>query len=327
MLTRRAILAAVTAFGSLSSLSSGSANEALESFPDRPLRLVIPLPPGGGADLLGRLLATSLGKLLGQAVVVDNRAGAGGTIGSRHVAQARPDGYTLLLGYTSSHGINPALSSVPYDPVADFTPISLLATAPNVLVTTPTFSPTSVSELIDHARKQPDSVRYASAGIGSAPHLSAVLFDRTAGTQMLHVPYRGNGPALRAVMSGEVDLTFSSLPAALSLRQNGQVKVLAMTSATRQALLPDVPTMAETLPGFDTGQWYALYAPPRMPAPLVERLNRATNAALRDPSIATQIQSEGFELLGSTPEQLRQYTQADLAKWRRLAAETNLRLD
>lgn len=324
MTLRRTLLCSLAALGIA---SQAQAEDTTEGFPDRALRLVIPLPPGGGADLLGRLLATSLGRMLGQAVVVDNRAGAGGTIGSRYVAQARADGYTLLLGYTSSHGINPALLSVPYDAVTGFTPISLLATAPNVLVCNPRFSPNSVSELIEHAKKQPESVRYASAGIGSAPHLSGVMFDQMAGTQMLHVPYRGNGPALLAVMSGEVDLTFASLPSALSLRQNGQVKILAVTSPTRHALLPDVPTVADTLPGFDTGQWYAIYAPPNLPAPLLERINRATNEALRDPAVATQIQGEGFQLIGSTPEELRLFTQNDIAKWRRLAAQTGLRLE
>jgi tripartite-type tricarboxylate transporter receptor subunit TctC len=327
MISRRSLLGCAAAFAAPGGAALAQATEAAEAYPSRPLRLVIPLPPGGGADLLGRLMATSLGKVLGQAVVVDNRAGAGGTIGSRYVAQTRADGYTLLLGYTSSHGINPALLSVPYDAVADFTPVSLLATAPNVLVCNPRFSPNSVAEVVEQARKQPEGVRYASAGIGSAPHLSGVMFDQKAGTRMLHVPYRGNGPALLAVMSGEVEMTFASLPSALSLRQNGQVKVLGVTSPARHALMADVPPVADTLPGFDTGQWYAIYAPPNLPAPLLERLNRATNEALGDPAVAAQIQGEGFQIMGSTSEELRRYTQNEITKWRQLAAETGLRLE
>jgi len=320
MITRRGLLAASGAALAVPAL-------AQDAYPDRPVRLVIPLPPGGGADLLGRLVASALGKVLGQSVVVDNRAGAGGTIGSRQVSQSRPDGYTLLLGYTSSHGINPALTQVPYDPVTDFTPISFLGTAPNALVAGPNFPANTVAELIAVAKRGADSVRYASAGIASAPHLSALMFDQMAGTQMLHVPYRGNGPALVAVLSGEVDITFASLPSALSLRQNGQVKAIAVTSARRHALLPDLPTVAETLPGYEIGQWYALYAPPGLPAPILEKLNAATQEALRDPAVAAQVQSEGFELRGTTPEELREYTRADLEKWRRLAAATNLKIE
>lgn len=320
MVTRRALLALGAA-----GASSGRAQDA---FPDRPLRLVIPLPPGGGADLLGRLLATVLGRNLGQPVVVENRAGAGGTIGSRWVAQQRPDGYTFLLGYTASHGINPALSSATgYDPVADFTPISLLATATNVLVTNPAFPPRSVPELIAQARRAPDAVRYASAGIASAPHLAGLLFDRMAGTRMLHSPYRGNGPALLAVLSGEVDLTFASLPAALQLNQGGRVRLLAVTSATRQPLLPDLPTIAETLRGFDVDQWYAAYGPPRLAPVLVDRLNQAFHAALQDPSLIMQLRDEGFQLLGTTSETLARHTAAELEKWRRVAAEAQLRIE
>jgi tripartite-type tricarboxylate transporter receptor subunit TctC len=320
MTTRRGLLAAYATALAAPAL-------AQDVYPDRPIRLIIPLPPGGGADLIGRLVANAIGRVLGQTLVVDNRGGAGGTIGSRFVATSRPDGYTILLGYTASHGINPALTQVPYDPVTDFTPISFLATAPNALVTGPNFPANSVVDLVTIAKRRPESVRYASAGIASSPHLSALLFDQMAGTEMLHVPYRGNGPALVAVMSGEVDISFASLPSALALRANGQVKVLAVTSAQRSALLPDVPTVAETMPSFEIGQWYALYAPPGLPAPILSRLNQATHEALRDPDMAAQVQNEGFELRGTTPEELRDFTRADLEKWRRLAAATSLKIE
>jgi tripartite-type tricarboxylate transporter receptor subunit TctC len=307
---------------------STAAGAAEERYPTRPVRLVVPVSPGGGTDFLARLLASELAERLGQPVIVDNRAGAGGSIGAVSVARAAPDGYTLIFGYTASHGINPALSRLPYDPVSDFSPVSLIATAPNLLVVTPGLPVKTVQELIAHAKARPGELRYASAGSGSAPHMSGELFNRMAGVSMIHVPYKGGGPAIADVVAGHVDLTFGSLPAGIQFGKSGRLRMLAVTGLKRTPLLPDVPTVSESgLKGFNTDQWYGVLAPPKAPVALIERLNRDFNASIRVPSVAERTRAEGFDLIGSTPAQFAEHIRAEVAKWSKLVREAGIKAD
>ena len=295
------------------------------AYPDKPIRMVVPLPPGGGADFLARLLAEQLGKDQGWNVIIENRGGAGGSIGSNHVAQATPDGYTLVFGYSASHSINPVISSLPYDPVADFTPVTLAAFAPNMLVVNSDLPARSVKELIELARSKPGALRYASAGTGSAPHMSGELFNHMAGTQMIHVPYKGAGPALVDVIGGHVELTFTSLPAGLPHARKGAVRMLAVTGSKRASLLPDLPTVAESgLPGFDTDQWYGVLGPKGLPPAVVARLHEAVAKALQAPELKTKAQEQGFELAGEPAEVFQRHLESELAKWRKLAKDANI---
>jgi tripartite-type tricarboxylate transporter receptor subunit TctC len=292
------------------------------------VRLIVPLPPGGGADFLGRLLAQKLTENIGKQFVVDNRGGAGGSIGSQAVARSAPDGYTLLLGYIASHGMNPALTKLPYDPVTDFTPISLIASAPNMLVVHPSVQAKSVRDLIAYAKANPGKLRYASAGNGSAPHLSGALFDYLAGTSMIHVPYKGAGPALIDVMSGQVELTFTSLPAGLPHGKAGKVRMLAVTGLKRSSLLPELPTVAESgLSNYSTEQWYGVLAPAQTPSQLVTVLHKEIAIAMKDPALADRARSQGFDVGASTPAEFREHIRAEVAKWTRLVKAASIKAD
>jgi tripartite-type tricarboxylate transporter receptor subunit TctC len=304
------------------------ANVHAQNYPVRPVRLIIPLPPGGGADFLGRLLAQKLTDNMGKQFVVDNRGGAGGSVGSQAAARSASDGYTLLLGYIASHGMNPALSKLPYDPVTDFAPISLIASAPNMLVVHPSVQAKSVQALIAYAKGNPGKLRYASAGNGSAPHLSGELFNHLAGTSMIHVPYKGAGPALIDVMAGEVELTFTSLPAGLPHGKAGKVRMLAVTGLKRSSLLPDLPTVAESgLPVYSTDQWYGVLAPARTPAQLITLLHKEISVAMSDPALADRARSQGFDVGASTPAEFSKHIQSEVAKWTRLVKAASIKAD
>lgn len=299
-----------------------------DAYPDKPIRLVVPLPPGGGGDFLARLLAEPLGKELGQTVIVENKGGAGGSIGAQYVAQAAPDGYTLVFAYTASHSINPAISKLPYDPLEDFTPVALVALAPNMLVVNPRVPATSVKELITLAKAQPGKLRYASAGTGSAPHMSGELFNHMAGTSMIHVPYKGSGPAMNDVIAGHLELTFASLPAGLPHGKAGSVRMLAVTGSKRASLLPELPTVAESgLPGFDTDQWYGVLGPKGLPARIVATLDKAIAAALKSPELLEKASGQGFEITPGTSARLADHMRAETAKWKKVAADANIQIN
>jgi tripartite-type tricarboxylate transporter receptor subunit TctC len=288
----------------------------------------VPLPPGGGADFLGRVLAEELSKSMGQPFIVENRGGAGGSIGSNFVAQSAPDGYTLVFGYSASHSINPVISKLPYDPLTDFSPVALVALAPNMLVVNPALPVKSVVELIALAKSKPGELRYASAGTGSAPHMSGELFNHMAGTTMLHVPYKGAAPALVDVMAGHLELTFTSLPAGLPHGKSGAVRMLGVTGSKRTSLLPDLPTIAESgLPGFDTDQWYGVLGPKNLPADVVATLNKAIIAALKSPDLIEKVKAQGFEISASSPNGLAGHMRVETAKWKKLAANANIKID
>jgi len=304
--------------------------DARAGYPNRPIRLLIPLPPGGGADFIGRVVAQKLADQLGQAVIADNRGGASGAIAGDLAARAAPDGYTLFLAYAASHGINPAMSKLPYHPLNDFTAITYMAQSQNIISAHPSFAVSSLKELIAAARAKPGQIVYASAGVGSATHLSAVLLGQMTGTSFTHVPYKGAGPALVDLLGGHVQFAFSSLPAALPHTRAGKLKALAVSGLKRSPIVPDIPTVAESDPrlaGFETNQWYVLLGPAKLPAAIVQRLNSETNKALNAPDIRAKLEQQGVEVEGSTPQAAQDYIKRELAKWAKVVAAAGIKAE
>lgn len=299
-------------------------------YPNRPIRLLIPLPPGGGADFIGRVVAQKLADQLGQPVIADNRGGASGAIAGELAARAAPDGYTLFLAYAASHGINPAMSKLPYHPLDDFTAITYMAQSQNIISAHPSFAVSSLKELVAAARAKPGQIVYASAGVGSATHLSAVLLGQLTGTTFTHVPYKGAGPALVDLLGGHVQFAFSSLPAALPHTRAGKLKGLAVSGLKRSPIVPDIPTVAESDPrlaGFETNQWYVLLGPAKLPPVIVRRLNGETNKALNAPDIRAKLEQQGVEIEGSTPEAAQDYIRRELAKWAKVVAAAGIKAE
>jgi tripartite-type tricarboxylate transporter receptor subunit TctC len=332
MLTRRPILHlwVVLVLGGATVLagSMSAPAEAQTNYPNRPITLVVPFPAGGSTDLVSRLVAQKMVGPLGQQVTVDNRGGAGGNIGSAAVARAAPDGYTILMGTVATHALNPALyKKMPYDAVKDFAPISLLAIIPNVLVVNLDFPPKDVKELIALAKASPGKYSYASSGNGTPLHLSGELFKTMAGVDIVHVPYKGAGPALVDVMGGHVPMMFDNLPPSLEQIRAGKVRGLAVTTKERAPSVPDMPTIAETLPGYETYTWNALFAPAGTPNEIIMRLNAAALAALADPDVAAKLKDLSATVVGSTPEQLAVHVKAELAKWTPVVKASGAQLD
>jgi tripartite-type tricarboxylate transporter receptor subunit TctC len=298
-----------------------------ESWPAKPVRLVVPYPPGGPADALGRLFANKLSEIWGQPVLVENRGGAAGNIGTQAVAKAPPDGSTFLL-HSSSQVINAALYKQPgYDPIADFTPISEIAYYMLVVVTHPSLPVASLAELVAAAKATPGSISYASAGGAGAPtHLAVELFKRVAGIDLLHVPYAGAGPATTAILGGHVMVMFNNPLSALPHVRAGELRGLAVTGARRLPLAPELPTVAESgVPGFDVSAWYALFAPVKTPAVIVRKMNVDAVAALHDPVVKGQIEGLGLEIVASTPEELASMLKAEMEKWGPVIKDANIR--
>lgn len=311
-LNRRGFIAGASAL----SLTGGSAF-AQAAFPTRPITLVVPFAAGGSTDIVARLVGQKMSELLGQSVVIENRAGAGGNVGSTAVARATPDGYTILMGTISTHALNPAiLKTVTFDAVKDFTPISLLALVPNVMVVHPDFPAKTVKEVVEVLKANPDKYSYASSGVGTPLHLSGELFKSLAGVKMNHVPYRGAGPALNDVVAGAVPIMFDNLPSSAGFIRNGQLRAIGITTATRASSFPDLPTIAEGgLAGYETYTWNALFGPGKMPADVVAKLNKAANDALKDEGVKKRLADVSAEIVGSTPEALGEHVKIELAKW------------
>jgi tripartite-type tricarboxylate transporter receptor subunit TctC len=299
-----------------------------QGYPTKPIRLVIPFPAGGATDNFGRAVSQKLGERLGQAVVVDNKPGAGGSIGSDIVAKAAPDGYTLLLATSSTHSIGPSFGTrLPYDAVADFTPIVHVGNAPNIMVV-PNSSPAkNVKEWVDYARKNPGKLNYASSGNGTIVHLSAEYFKARTNTFLVHIPYRGTALAMPDLVSGKVDVLFDSVASALPHIKDGRVRALGISSPKRSPLFPELPAIAETVPGYETMTWFGMYGPKGMPADLVARINTAVNQALQDPDVKDRLARLGIEPVGGTPQQFAGYTDADRAKWKKIISERKLVAD
>jgi tripartite-type tricarboxylate transporter receptor subunit TctC len=296
-------------------------------YPAKPIHLIIPYPPGGATDIIGRALAQKLGDALGQPVVVDNRAGAGAGIGSDFVAKAAPDGYTLLIGTTGSHTINPAIySKLPYDPVRDFAPVTLLATYCNVLVVAPDLPVQNLKQLIELAKAKPGTVTFGSAGNGSSNHLSGELLASMAGVRMQHVPYKGSAPALIDVMAGQTNFMFDILSTSLPQIKAGKVRALAWTGPTRSPLIPEVPTVAESgLPGYEVVGWFGLFAPAGTPRDIVNRLNAETAKILKLPELKEKL--IGYDTASSTPEQFAAIIKADIATWAKVVKDSGAHVD
>lgn len=295
----------------------GAGPALAQAFPSRSITLVVPFAAGGSTDIIARIIGQKMGEILGQSVVIENRAGAGGNLGSNGVAKANPDGYTILMGTVSTHAINSAVfKSMPYDPVADFEPVSLLVSVPNVLVVHPDFPVKDVKAMIALLKAEPEKHAYASSGVGTPLHLSGELFKSLSGTKMQHIPYRGAGPALNDVVAGKVPVMFDNLPSSTQFIKSGQLRGLAVTTRTRSAAMPDLPTMEEAgIPGYETYTWNALFAPPKTPQDVVATLNDAANRAIKDPVIAAKLAELSATPVGTTPDALREMVKAEIAKW------------
>ena len=297
-----------------------------QAYPTQPIRLLVAFPPGGGADVAARILAAGLGEQLGQSVVVENVSGAGGTIGTARAAHAAADGYTLLVGTPSTHGANVAVyDKLNYDPVRDFAPIMLIGSSPLMLLASPSFDVKSVKDLVATARAKPGAVNYASYGTGSINHLAGELFASLADIDVTHVPYRGGAPALADLIAGRVQYTFDGT-ASLGQVKGGKVKLLAVTSRERWSAFPEVPTVAETVPGFDAITWYGLFAPAATPKAIVELLNAKANAALRTPAAKDGLAQLSLDPGGGAPEMLARQVRNEIDKWVDVARKRNIRV-
>ena len=302
---------------------------AEDAYPSRPLKLIAPIASGGLTDALARVLATALGERLGQPVVVDNRAGAGGIIGMTAAAKSPADGYTLVIVYQGIASVNPVLrKDLSYDTLRDFAPIGLSGGFPLALVTKADLPVKSVRELIELARSKPGSLSYASAGTATSSQLAMELFKSRTGVDLVHVPYRGEAPALNDLLAGQVDVEFTSLASVLPHLGNPRLRVLAVTTVERSKLAPDIPTVAESgVPGFQATGWYGLMAPAGTPEAIVERLNRELVAVLGDAGMRARLQAIGLEAFSSSPEAMRSFIVEDMAKWRKVIAEADIKVD
>jgi tripartite-type tricarboxylate transporter receptor subunit TctC len=296
-----------------------------QTYPSRPVTLVVPFPPGGSADILARSVAQRLSKRLDQPVVVENKAGAGTAIGAKFVSDSAPDGYTLLIGTVSSHAINPALNKVGYDPVADFAPVAPLVSIPFVLVANPATPYSTLGDLLSEARRKPGSVSYASAGAGTSNHLAGELLALSANLKLVHVPYRGSAPALADVLGGHVPLMFDLITTSATSIRAGKLKPLAVTGLQRSTLLPEVPTASESgVPGFEIGAWFAIFAPSRVPAPVLARLSGDMKEILRAPDMVQSLRDLGGEPDSRTPTEFAAYVRAEVDKYASLIKTAGL---
>jgi tripartite-type tricarboxylate transporter receptor subunit TctC len=298
-------------------LSSGPDRAQAQAFPNRAITLVIPFAPGGSTSIVGRVIADKMSELLGEKVVVDNRPGAGGTVGTKAVAKSDPDGYTIALGYTGTLAIGPSLyKNAGYDPRKDFAPIGLIGNAPNSLVVHPSFPAKTVAELIAYAKANPGKVNFGSAGAGTVSHITGEYFAASAGIKLVHIPYKGTGPALTDLLGGHIPMAFAPIPASHPNVTAGLLRALAVTSTTRSSLLPEVPTIAESaLPGFDASLYYGLVAPAGTPRPVIEKLNKTLQAALVSDEVKKQLGLDGTEITPGTPEDYAGFIDKDEKKW------------
>jgi tripartite-type tricarboxylate transporter receptor subunit TctC len=299
-----------------------------QTYPAKPVHLVVPFPAGGATDILSRALSNELGRKLGQPVIVDNKPGAGGTIGALTAAKAAPDGYTLLLTTSSTHSIGPAVNpKIPYNVETDFTPIVYVASSPQLLVV-PNSSPAkTLREFIDYARKNPGKLNYASSGNGTVSNLSTEVFKQQSGTFLVHIPYRGTGLAIPDLVSGKVDLLIDSLVSGMPHVKDGRVRAIAVTSPKRTVLAPDLPTVAEVLPGYESVNWFGIYGPAGLSAEIVKKVNQAANAALAEPEVRERFVRLGAETVGGTPEAFAAMVKAETTKWKKIIAERRISAD
>ena len=310
-------------------LSALAVSAVADDYPNKAIRLIMPYPIGGSIDIAGRMVAQRLADNLGQAVVVDNRTGAGGIVGTETGARAAPDGYTVLMGGTGTLALSPSLQkNLPYDPNKDFTPVTLLVTIPYVVVVQPSFKATNIKDLIALAKAKPNEINYGSGGSGSAPHLAAELFKTMADVRITHVPYKGSTPAITDTMSGQVQLTFTGIPSVMTQMKAGRLRPIGVTSLKRTAALPEVPTIAESgVPGYEVNPWFGVLLPARTPQPLVSRLNAEILKVLQLPATRERFAAEGFEAAGNTPAQFAAYIKAEQIKWGKVIKDAGIKAD
>ena len=300
-----------------------------DTFPSKPVKIIVPFPPGGGTDILARPLADALSKKWGQPVNIDTRGGAGGNIGTKAAADAEPDGYTLIFGVMGTHAVNQSLyKDAGFDSMKDFAAITMVANTPNILVVTPSVPANTVQELIDYARANPGKLNYASPGNGSPSHLATAIFENMAGIQLTHVPYKGSGPALTDMLGGQTQVWIANAPVVLQHIQSGKLRALATTSARRPAIAPNIPTLDEAgLKGYEADTWYGVFAPARTPVPVLDKLNADFVAALNSPEIRAIYAKEGAEIVADSRASFTERLRADVAKWKAVIADLKLKID
>jgi tripartite-type tricarboxylate transporter receptor subunit TctC len=300
-----------------------------QAYPTKPVRVIVPYPPGGGNDILGRLFAARLGDRLGQPFVVENRPGAGTMVGTEAAAKSPPDGYTILLSSIATHALSPNLySRVPYDPVKDFSPITLLGIAPTVLVVYKDLPATNLAELIAAAKAKPGDLAYASGGNGTPPHINGEVFKAVAGVDLLHVPFKGGGPALADLTAGRVQVMLDTAASAMSHVRAGRLRALAISAPKRSPEYPDLPTFAEAgLPGYETNAWYSMHAPAGTPDAIVRKLNAELAAILREPDIIARFRQLSTDPVGNSPEEFGAFVKAELEKYARVIKAAGIKLD
>ena len=299
-----------------------------DNYPNKPIRMVVPYPPGGGTDVIARIMQVSLQKALGESVLIDNRGGAGGSVGTDIVAKSTADGYAVLFTL-SSHTINPAIfPKLPFDTAKDFAPVGMVASLPQILVALPAFPASNVPELIKLAKSKPGELQFASVGNGSPSHLAGELFNLRTGTKITHVPYRGGGPAMNDVLGGQVSMLWVSIPAAAQFVKAGKVKALAVSTTKRSAAFPDVPTVQESgVRDFEVDSWYAMFVPAKTPKPVIDKLNTALNTVLKEPDIRAKLLAQGAEAVGGSPTELGKVVTAEMSKWRKLAKDAGIKVE
>ena len=297
-------------------------------YPDKPIRLIVPYPPGGGTDVIARIMQERFQALLGQPIIIENRGGAAGSIGTEVAAKSAPNGYTVLFTL-SSHTINPSIyPKLPFDTAKDFEPVGMVASLPQILVANMQFPANTVAELITLAKAKPGTLSFASVGNGSPGHLAGELLKLRTGTEMTHIPYRGGGPAVSDVLGGQVPLLWVSIPAAAQFVKAGKLKALAVSTQKRSAAFPDVPTMQEAgVPDFEVDSWYAMFVPAKTPRPVIDKLNRVINTVVRESNIRDKLLAQGSEGVGGTPEELGKVVSTELARWGKLAKDANIKVD
>lgn len=305
-----------------------AAATAQETYPAKPVNVIVPFAPGGGADVMARLIFSKVSKALGQSFVVENKPGAGGLLGADIVAKSKPDGYTLLLGQTGPNAINPALfKDLPYDPIKDFAPVIQLTSYPYVIIAHPSIPAKTLQELIEQSRAQPGRYTFGTAGLGSSAQLAGEMLMRETGIKMVHVPFKGAGPALLNTISHVVDVTFGDMASATPQVNAGKVRALAVTGPKRVPLLPDVPTVAELgYPGFDAQAWHGVYAPANTPDAIIDKLNRAIAVVLKEPEVIKRLQGDGIEPIGESPQAFAEYTAKEVKKWGDIVRDANITL-
>lgn len=326
--TRRDVLGGLVAATAGAVGSTRAFAQAAARYPERPIRLIVPFPPGGQTDALARITAAEFSNILPQRVVVENVGGAGGNVGAALTARAEPDGYTILFGTAGTHGINPALyRRGGYEAVADFTPISLVATSANMIIAHPSFAANNLKELIELARSKPGEIDYATAGNGTTPHLTAEFLQEATGIKLKHVPYRGSGPAMTDLLGGHIKLMFDGLPSALGALQGRQVKGIAVSSIAREPAAAEIPAMSETLPQFEVLTWFALVGPRGLDPAIVDRLNGTMTEFARSETVRKRFAELGSTPKSSTPKELAAHIDSELARWAKLIQRLGISIE